>query len=119
MAEPLRSLLSRQIGQAITALKDGWRILRLRGPSQIQFWFIALVIGIAAGGAAVIFRLGITALQSALYGVDNIRMLHSFAESLAWYHVLIIPIMGGLVVGHQGNISPTQIEPDSRLALGC
>jgi len=76
-----------------------WCVLRDKGPSQIQFWFIALAIGIAAGFAALFFRKGIEALQHYLYGVEDVRLLHSFAESLPWYLILLIPIGGGLVVG--------------------
>lgn len=99
MAKSTFSLLSDQLAQLRAALHDGWRILRRRGPSQIQFWFIALVIGIAAGFAALFFRKGINALQSALYGTDDVRHLHSFAQELPWYWILVIPIIGGLVVG--------------------
>ncbi len=74
-------------------------MLRQKGPSQVQFWFIALAIGIAAGFAALLFRMGISALQTRLYGVEDVRMLHSFAESLPWYWILMIPAFGGLVVG--------------------
>ncbi len=77
----------------------GWSLLRHRGPSQIQFWFIALMIGIAAGFAAVLFRFGISALQTTLYGVEDVAKLHSFAESLPWYWVLLIPMAGGVTVG--------------------
>ncbi len=73
--------------------------MKTHGPNQIQFWFIALAIGIAAGGAAVLFRLGISVLQSSVYGTDDFLKLHSFAADLAWYHVLAVPICGGLVVG--------------------
>jgi CIC family chloride channel protein len=76
-----------------------WRVLLDKGPSQIQFWFIALAIGIAAGFAALFFRKGINALQHYLYGVEDVRTLHSFAESLPWYMILLIPIGGGLIVG--------------------
>ena len=31
----------------------GWDLLRHEGPGQIQFWFIALGVGIAAGFAAM------------------------------------------------------------------
>ena len=82
-----------------TSLVETWMTLREEGPGKIQFWFIALVIGIAAGGAAVIFRLGINFLQETLYGTDNVRLLHSFAETLPWYSILLIPVFGGLVVG--------------------
>lgn len=99
MTQSTRSVLSQQLGQAIAACKDGWRILRHRGPSQIQFWFIALLIGIVAGFAALFFRMGINALQSTLYGTKDVQFIHSFAEQLPWYWILIIPTLGGLLVG--------------------
>lgn len=73
--------------------------MRQRGPSQIQFWFIALIIGIASGFTALFFRKGIETLQAYLYGTEDVQFLHSFAESLPWYWILIIPICGGLTVG--------------------
>ncbi|MHA6263912.1 chloride channel protein [Arenibacterium sp. CAU 1754] len=99
MPEPTPSFLAQQVDQAVTACKTGWQVLRRRGPSQIQFWFIALVIGIAAGFAALFFRKGIEALQSALYGTEDVHYLHSFALSLPWYWILALPIFGGLAVG--------------------
>ncbi|WP_417606224.1 chloride channel protein [Primorskyibacter flagellatus] len=77
----------------------GWQLLRNRGPSQIQFWFIALVIGIAAGFAALLFRSGIDILQTAFYGTSDVNSLHSFAGTLPWYVVLLVPVGGGLAVG--------------------
>ena len=87
------------MAEARGTLKDAWRVLRTRGPGQFQFWLIALVIGIAAGFAALFFRKGINALQAFLYGTDDVRHLHSFAEGLPWYMILLIPVFGGLVVG--------------------
>ncbi|MEL7165305.1 MAG: chloride channel protein [Pseudomonadota bacterium] len=84
---------------ALTACQEGWVLLRRQGPSQIQFWFIALAIGIAAGFAALFFRKGIEALQAFLYGTENVQYIHSFAASLAWYWILIIPVLGGLATG--------------------
>lgn len=89
----------------------GLAILREKGPSQVQFWFIALVIGIAAGFAALLFRKGIEALQEFLYGTDDISRLHSFAESLPWYWILIIPILGGAIVGQILH----RFTPDARV----
>ena len=80
-------------------LADLWRVIRQRGPSQFQFWLIALAIGIAAGFAALLFRKGIESLQAYLYGTDDVAMLHSFAETMPWYWVLVLPIAGGLAVG--------------------
>ncbi|MEC3861946.1 chloride channel protein [Mesobacterium sp. TK19101] len=77
----------------------GWDLLRHRGPSQIQFWFIALAVGIAAGFAAVIFRMAITWLQATVYGTPDVNRLASFAGTLPWYFVLLIPVCGGIAVG--------------------
>ena len=74
-------------------------IMKSRGPSQLQFWFIALIIGIGAGFAALFFRFGINWLQGMLYGTDDTAHLHSFVASLAWYQILLLPICGGLIVG--------------------
>jgi CIC family chloride channel protein len=68
------------------------------GPGQIQFWIIALLIGIAAGFATLGFRLAIAWLQTVLYGESDV-MLASAAKELPWYLVVGLPIVGGLVVG--------------------
>lgn len=90
-----------ETGKSVIADKLGnaWRMMQRHGPGQVQFWFIALAIGIASGYAALGFRKGITALQGWLYGAEDLHMLHSFAQTLHWYWVLLIPIAGGLTVG--------------------
>lgn len=93
------NFLTRRAARAVAACKAGWRLMKDRGPSQFQFWVIALLIGIAAGFAALSFRKGIERLQAWIYGTEDVQVLHSFAESLPWYWVLCIPILGGLVVG--------------------
>ncbi|MDZ7709925.1 MAG: hypothetical protein U5K36_07605 [Roseovarius sp.] len=60
-----RSFFARLRRQAAIRLRGGWRMMRRRGPSQFQFWLIALAIGSAAGYAAVLFRKGISALEGA------------------------------------------------------
>lgn len=87
------------IMRVFAEVPGGWRSVRLSVPAQTTFWCIALLVGVASGFAAVGFRAGITALQSTAYGTDNIRALHSFAETLPWYMILLIPICGGLAVG--------------------
>jgi len=71
----------------------------MKAPGLITFWLLALIIGIGAGLAALLFRLGIERVQTFLYGVDDPRHLHSFAETLPWYWILLIPAFGGLLVG--------------------
>ena len=95
----MKSYLSTKMTNAFIAFQDGWKVLRHEGPGQIQFWFIALAIGIVAGFTALFFRKSIDALHSFLYGTNDLQTLHSFAESLPWYWILIIPAIGGLLVG--------------------
>ena len=95
----MKPYLSTQMSNAFIAFQEGWKVLRREGLGQIQFWFIALAIRIFAGFTALFFCKGIDALQSFLYGTDDVQTLHSFAESLPWYWILIIPAIGGLLVG--------------------
>ena len=99
MAETVLRVLRDWFATALAASQRGWMVLREKGPTQVQFWIIALLIGIAAGFAALLFRKGINWLQETLYGVEDVRLLHSFAESLPWYMILLIPVAGGLTVG--------------------
>ncbi|SEK31754.1 chloride channel protein, CIC family [Roseovarius azorensis] len=94
-----QSFFGQMRASAAEGLREGWAVLRKRGPSQFQFWVIALLIGIAAGFAALLFRKGITSLQGVLYGTEDVAQLHSLAESLPWYWILLVPVAGGLVVG--------------------
>ena len=86
-------------GDAASSLRRGLQVIRRRGPSQVQFWFIALLIGILAGLAAVGFRFGINWIQGTAYGVRDVARLKTLAATLDWYWVLAIPILGGLTVG--------------------
>jgi CIC family chloride channel protein len=99
MAEPEKSLLAKQVDGALGACRNGWGILRHEGPSQLQFWFIALAIGIAAGFAAVWFRKSIEFLQGVFYDAKDVRSLHEFASDMEWYWIVLIPILGGLITG--------------------
>ena len=95
MAEPMPNVFVR----GINAAKRGLKPLGQKGLWQIQFWFLALAIGIGAGFAAVAFRRSISVLQGLLYGTDDPASLHTFAHFLPWYWILLIPICGGLAVG--------------------
>ncbi|QIE44058.1 chloride channel protein [Pseudohalocynthiibacter aestuariivivens] len=99
MTEPEKSQLSEYVTALMGALRQAWRVMLTRGPSQFQFWVIALIIGIGAGFAALFFRKGISWLQMIVYGNDDPTLLHSYASGLSWYWLLIVPICGGLVVG--------------------
>jgi CIC family chloride channel protein len=89
--------------------RDAVRAMRTKGLGQVQFWIIALLIGIAAGLATVLFKLMINKLQALIYGADDV-LLASAAKSLPWYWVLIVPVIGGLIVGYILN----RFTPDGR-----
>jgi CIC family chloride channel protein len=99
MIQPLRSFIAQQAEQAVSSFKEGWQVLRHKGPGKVTFWFIALLIGIAAGFTALFFRKGIYWLQESLYGTDDVQHLHSFISGLDWYWVVLIPTVGGLITG--------------------
>ncbi|KIC23854.1 MULTISPECIES: chloride channel protein [unclassified Leisingera] len=111
MVQEIRSSLSAILLQWLAGLKDIWRVLRHRGPSQFQFWLIALLIGIAAGFAALFFRKGIAALQAWVYGAPDVDYLHSYAQDLPWYVLVSIAAGGGLVVG----LILDRFTPDARV----
>jgi CIC family chloride channel protein len=99
MAKSVGSFLRESAQDAAKTCRGGWRVLVDKGPSQFQFWLIALAIGIGAGFGALAFRKAIHWLQSTLYGTEDLTHLHSFAGTLSWYWLLLIPMGGGLAVG--------------------
>jgi len=93
------SYIKSLIQQMLSDLKSAWHVLRVKGPDEVQFWFIALIVGVGAGFAALGFLMGIEALQTAVYGVDDSRTLHSYLSALPWYWIISIPVIGGVVSG--------------------
>jgi CIC family chloride channel protein len=81
-----------------TALQETWKTLKRDAPSQVQFWLLALFVGVGGGLVAVAFRWGIAQLSRLVYGTDQTH-LHSAAAALPWYWLMAAPICGGLIVG--------------------
>ena len=63
------------------------------------FWAWAMLLGVAGGLAALVFRLGIDAVQSWAYATADTHHLHSHLATLPWYWVVGVPIVGGIAVG--------------------
>ena len=99
MTGPKASIIGDQLDEVVQAGKRGWSVLRHKGPSALQFWFIALLVGIAAGLAASGFRISIEWLQGVLYDAKDVRALQEFVTDLEWYFILLIPVAGGLITG--------------------
>jgi len=88
-----------------------WQVLLEEGPSQFQFWFIAMAIGIVAGFMALLFRKAIESLQARLYLLEKNQLIFSVTETLPWYWILLLPVFGGLFVGFILH----RFTPDSRV----
>ena len=73
-------------------------LLRLRRSNPLILSLLAVVIGVAAGGAAIAFRYAIDLTQRASFGFGGERVA-SLAAELAWWHLVLVPTAGGLAVG--------------------
>lgn len=98
MTVPAKSWGREQWEQFLYRRRREWVLMQRQGPGQIQFWFIALLVGIVAGYLALGFRISVSFLQRTFYGADDV-MLASAASELDWYVILGLPVLGGLAVG--------------------
>ena len=87
------------LGEFLDGVFARLRLRSLRMFWHVGFWGLALVIGIASGVAAVLFGMGIAWIQTWAYGTPDVNRLHSFAETLDWYWVVLIPTIGGVATG--------------------
>lgn len=66
--------------------------------SQLALWPVAIAVGVATGYAVLGFRQAIFAIEEILYGANDLT-LHTHAAGLPWWQLLLIPVLGGLIVG--------------------
>lgn len=71
---------------------------RLTQSGQIALSTLAFIIGGCVGVAVIIFRESISFIQLATFGTSSER-LFSHVENIPWWQVILIPIVGGIVVG--------------------
>ena len=84
------------------------RFNRLDFATQLMLWPVAVAIGVATGYLVLGFRLAIEALEEFNYGADS-EAIHSFAAGLPWWQLVVIPVVGGLIVGQiLVRISPSK-----------
>ncbi|MDP6772749.1 MAG: chloride channel protein [Rhodospirillales bacterium] len=74
------------------------RLRRLVRNDQLILSVLALVVGAAVGGAVIAFREAIALVQAGFYGSATER-LSIHAQDLAWWHVVLAPAAGGLLIG--------------------
>ncbi len=68
------------------------------GAHTLALWPIAIFIGIVTGYAVLGFRYLIISIENLVYGAGGFD-LHSHAATLEWWHLVLVPIVGGLIVG--------------------
>ena len=73
-------------------------LLRFRRNDQVVLSILAVVIGAAAGGAAIAFRDAIGGFQWLAYGFSNEKVA-SLASELPWWQLVLAPAAGGLLIG--------------------
>ncbi len=99
MTDPKPKWLKSQLDAAMAEVRSSIRTVRTKGPSQVQFWLIALLMGILGGLAALGFRLSIDAIQRFVYRTHEPSTLHRFAFDLPWWWLVLVATCGGLLVG--------------------
>ena len=87
-----------QVNEYLHRIKSHVEMRGVQFSLYFGFWLVALMLGIVSGAAAVVFRIGIEWFQSTAYGTSDVSRLQSFAETLSWYWVVLIPTLGGVIV---------------------
>jgi CIC family chloride channel protein len=65
---------------------------------------LALAAGLIAGGAVIFFRETVQLIQWAFYGTEKTRF-YLVAQDFPWWILLLVPTLGGLIVGIFVHIS--------------
>ncbi len=66
---------------------------------QRILWFLALLVGIVSGYAAIAFVLLLRAVERLAFGSTGPETLPEAIAALPWWHVVLVPTCGGLIVG--------------------
>ncbi|MBK8909398.1 MAG: chloride channel protein [Rhodospirillales bacterium] len=64
----------------------------------LRLSLLAMLIGVMVGGAVILFREAIALIQSVAFGSGSPRLWFHAAQ-LPWWHRLLTPTLGGLLVG--------------------
>lgn len=80
------------IGTTVSSLKKFGR------NDQVILSVLALLIGVAAGMAETVFRAALALVQELGYGFSSEKVA-SLAAALPWWQLLLVPSLGGLLIG--------------------
>ena len=93
--------------ESLNAISE--RLRRLGRNDQVILSVLSLIIGIAAGMAAIGFREAIDLVQRASFGFGG-ETVATLAGALPWWQLLLVPALGGLAVG----LFVTYLMPEKR-----
>jgi chloride channel protein, CIC family len=79
--------------------------LHVTGLSRLALWPIAVAVGVVTGYAVLGFMQAITHLERWIYGAD-FRSVHSRAAALDWWYLILVPVVGGLIIGQILRLAP-------------
>jgi CIC family chloride channel protein len=74
------------------------RCRQLLRSDQMVLALLSVAAGVVVAYAAIAFRLGIGAVQWVGYGFAD-ELVVTKVATLAWWHIVLVPTIGGLVVG--------------------
>lgn len=74
------------------------RLRRIIRNDQLVLSVLAVVVGAAVAGGTILLRMAITFFQDTFFGTDGGSLVARAAE-LDWWHILIVPTVGGLLIG--------------------
>jgi CIC family chloride channel protein len=80
----------------MATLAQTWR--RFTHNDQLLLFLLAVAVGAAGGYGAVAFRLATSGIQFLFFG-DGSDYLTSAARALPWWHLVLAPAVGGLLIG--------------------
>ncbi len=74
------------------------RLRRVLRNEHLLLGVMALAVGAVAAYGALIFRLAVDAIQEIAFGMPLDVAVPSL-ETLAWWHIMLVPTVGGLLIG--------------------
>ena len=88
----MRQALSQALSYVVTLIR---RVVR---NDQLVLALLAMLIGAGVGVGVIAFRSLLAAVQFVFYGFTSEQVL-TYASALPWWHILLAPTIGGLLVG--------------------
>lgn len=105
MHDPLLTKATTRFRTGLASL--GQRVTTADFRDQFLLWPVALAVGVVTAYAVLGFRFAIIWIEGQVYMADDWK-IHSHAATLDWWHVLLVPVIGGLIVGQILRLSPSK-----------